>query len=64
VVGYAPVLDYKPARSGPEERKYCFTLGDIEPLAIPAGNLYLWRFRYTKLEDLRKAATLEELFSQ
>jgi hypothetical protein len=61
VLAYAPVQDYEVAPSG----KYCFTLGDIEPLAVPAGgNYHLQNFHYTKLDDLRKAATLEELFSR
>jgi hypothetical protein len=62
VIAYAPVLDYEIATNGHEEGKYCFTLGKIEPLAIPAGDLLLRNLRYTKLEDLLKAATLADLF--
>jgi hypothetical protein len=40
VVGYAPVLGYEVATSGEEEGKYSFTLGEIQPLAIRAGDLY------------------------
>jgi hypothetical protein len=64
VVGYAPVLGYEEATSGPEEGKYCFTLGDIVPLAIPPGDLHLRNLRYTKLEDLLKTATLADLFKR
>jgi hypothetical protein len=31
---------------------------------MPPGDLVLYNLRYTKLEDLLKAATLEELFSR
>lgn len=66
VIAVAPVLEYHVAATGPEEGKYCFILGEIETLTrpIPAGDLHLRNLRYTKLEDLRNAATLDELFSR